>query len=158
MQITNMSLSIQGEQQVPLAGVVEALAKFGVTVIHQVAIVNVRAVPANGQEIWLQVTSDEQEPYYVVQGAYEQGDSPIGPELLETLQREGVCTEVAIQYPRTDRYGIPDAANNAEAAKALATDHLFAVADVGFDTTGVCTEDDTAETVWLRLVYPAKAN
>lgn len=154
MKHTHLNLTIEGPDTVPLPALAAALAQFGVVTVNNASTIELKPVPENGAKIWVKITSDEQEPYFRCLAAYEHSVDPLTHLTLEKLLRTGVCTELAIQYPRTDRYGIPECANSLEAAKAFVAEHLFSVAEVGFSIDGRCSEDDTPESVWICMVIP----
>lgn len=106
--------------------------------------------------VWVQATTDDSEPYVLVKEPYSFEGIELPDEAVTTLMQEGVCTGLRANYPRADRYGVPNwAANPGEgSAEMAASMQGFFIAEEGFDAVCTDTRDDSAESFWYHVALP----
>lgn len=107
------------------------------------------------EDIWLYISSDDEEPYLQVACTGETEGEPLSSEETDDLRERGVCTEFRAEYPRADRYGAPLYANDEDFAAGVVGNHSFKVSADGLTVYAEDRGDDGAEQVWLKIALPA---
>ncbi len=107
------------------------------------------------KEAWVYVSADDSEPYIKVSGPGETEGEELSDDAADELRNVGVVIEFRAQYPRADRYGSPVYNNDEDFTKGVVGNHLFKVADEGFEVYAEDRGDDGSEQIWLKLALPA---
>lgn len=119
-----------------------------------------KAPDAYFKPIWIYVSPDEDDPYFLagLEGNIDlseaESDAEISDELMNAIREHGVCTELVGYYPRADRYGYPGYVADAMKGEALAAFHGFVVTNEQFVATGYDRGDDGAEQMWFKVMLP----
>ena len=108
--------------------------------------------------VWVQFSSNEEEPYYFSNGPFDFDDKVVSDEDLNILRTLGVCTEIAAHYPNGDKYTVPALAEEghgvtAEGNAAFIADH-FRVDVQRLSHNWVDRGDDGVEDYWLMIRLP----
>lgn len=140
---------------VDAAQVRSALSALGHLEIESCDEIEYKSAAGLTDAVWVYVTPDVSEPYLRVSGAYEREGDELSDFQMQRLRSLGVCTKVYGLYPRSDRYGTPSFVNDDDQAALIAMEHLFPVADGGFEVEGTDSGDDSCEAFWLCIAMPA---
>lgn len=130
-----------------------ALRALGASDVQLVTI-DIQDLPAKYEEVWVMVTGDEADPYYRAARSYDMNGSPITEYEMQKLRSLGVCTQICIQCPNTDKYAPPELLSNHGLAILEVTEHLFAISSGGLEVSGIDSGDDSMVVEWLCIAMP----
>lgn len=151
----SIKASVTVPESVVTDDVLSALRTLGTVAVDYCSAVEYKSSKGLPRNVWVYVSSDEDEPYLQVENAF----AIEGPELsdyeMQKLRSQGVCKEFYAQYPRADRYSAPTYAANDDAAAVMVAEHLFAVCKEDFEVHAVDRDDDGGEELWLCISMPA---
>lgn len=99
---------------------------------------------------WLYISPDEDVPYMATPCSERYG-IVLSDDVMAALRQHGVVDAAYIEHPRADKYGYPREAVDEYAARGTVSEHGFRLVS-SFDIDVNDTEDDSAESVWLKVL------
>ena len=150
MKKIKLSAEFLVEDTAELLNAIDALINTYAATTYQVAAVDVKSASIDNltKNVWIYFNPDETDGYYVADGFMGQPVGEIDYGEIVWLRQNGVCTQVAVAYPRSDRYGVPDID-----AEMLVADHGFAISANGVELHMEDFGDDTLEQYWICIAH-----
>lgn len=142
------------DDSVTLENLQDGLRHLGSAYFTFAAEVELSGTEGLAKEVWLYISSDDEEPYRQVAGPQETNGKALSGEEVDQLRTNGVCTEFRAEYPRADRYGAPTYATDEDFAAGVVGDHLFKVDADGLTVHAEDRGDDGCEQIWLKIALP----
>ena len=148
------AIVIPNDDSVTLENLKGAVQHLGSAYFTFAAEVELSGTEGLAKEVWLYISSDDEEPYVQVAGPEVTSGEALSQEEADRLRTSGVCTEFRAEYPRADRYGAPPYATEEDFAAGVVGDHLFKVAADGLTVHAEDRGDDGCEQIWLKIALP----
>jgi hypothetical protein len=156
MQKLMINATVMADDNLDIGLVSRLMAVLGQTKTVSVVAIHYRPREDRNATVWVYRSSDDDEPYVLVDEAFDLNGDELTEEQLKLLMQEGVCIGMRGFYPRSDRYGTPQWATDPQhgSAEMVPSWEGFNIAQEGFEAHARCTGDDSCESFWFQIALP----